>query len=355
MCEALHLEHEIMLRVDALLLWIDDRRGWSYLGCADAAEFAMRVLDESASTIRKRLGLARAQENSPALRRAAESGLVSRERLVRLAGLMQRDKLDECLVQQWGEHVSRITIKQLDDELRCIARRLHRSRHHKPRPLSDAEWRESLRLVPGEARHRLLLAGLQVLGSGAVADEFLHLDGPADVVRDLRYSINRTRLQLVSCSQRLERATPAEAARLFPSIRLAQRCVSRRKPIPDWVCLLSLLEEFAEQWDNPRSMPRRPTDSVLARDGWRCTAPGCTAREVEVHHIVYRSQGGSDDPSNLTSLCPFHHRMAVHGGLAILTGRAPLELHWRIGHGDDAIEFIGERMVAPPEPKHAPR
>jgi hypothetical protein len=343
MRRALHLEHEIMLRVDALLLWIDHRRAWSLLGCADAAEFAARFLDESASTLRKRLGLARALENAPALRRAAESGRVSRERLFRLAGLMQRGKLDDDLLQQWAEHVSRITVKQFDDELRSIARR----RHRKPRPLSDAEWRESLRLVPGEARHRILLGGLQVLGSGAVADEFLRLDGPADVIRDLRHSINSTRLQLVVSSQRLEKCPPADAARTFPSIRLAQRCVSRRKPIPDWMCILSLLEEFAEQWDNPRNMPRRPTDSVLARDGWRCTAPGCTAREVEVHHIVYRSQGGSDDPSNLTSLCPFHHRMAVHGGLTTLTGEAPLALHWRIGQGSDVIEFVGERMMAP--------
>jgi hypothetical protein len=60
-----------------------------------------------------------------------------------------------------------------------------------------------------------------------------------------------------------------------------------------------------------------------------------------VHHIVYRSHGGSDDPSNLTSLCPFHHRMGEHGGLLKVTGTAPLGLRWQIG---DRV-FVNERAM----------
>jgi 5-methylcytosine-specific restriction endonuclease McrA len=92
-----------------------------------------------------------------------------------------------------------------------------------------------------------------------------------------------------------------------------------------------VLEDFAEEWDNPQRITRRPTDRINARDGWRCPAPGCTARELEVHHIVYQSHGGSDDASNLTSLCPFHHRMGEHGTLASVRGEAPLALDWTIG------------------------
>jgi hypothetical protein len=136
-------------------------------------------------------------------------------------------------------------------------------------------------------------------------------------------------------------ASPADEARLFPSIRLAARHLEHGTPIPDWICLLSLLEEFVEAWDNPRHMPRRPTDAIAARDGWRCTAPGCTSREVEVHHIVYRSHGGSDDPANLTSLCPFHHRMGEHGGLLKVTGTAPLNLRFQIG----SLVFVNERIA----------
>jgi hypothetical protein len=57
--------------------------------------------------------------------------------------------------------------------------------------------------------------------------------------------------------------------------------------------------------------------------------------------MVYRSHGGSDDPSNLTSLCPFHHRMGEHGGLLKVTGTAPLGLRWQIG---DRV-FVNERAM----------
>jgi len=36
-----------------------------------------------------------------------------------------------------------------------------------------------------------------------------------------------------------------------------------------------------------------------------------TYKDLHVHHIVYRSQGGSDDPTNLITLCAEHHAV-VH-------------------------------------------
>lgn len=47
--------------------------------------------------------------------------------------------------------------------------------------------------------------------------------------------------------------------------------------------------------------------AVLARDQWRCLSCGRSAREdgvlLEVDHIVPRSKGGSDDMTNLQTLC----------------------------------------------------
>ena len=376
MREILALECEITLRIDDLLLWLDHRRAWSLLGYADATEFGLKVLNESASTTRNRLRLARALERSAALRRSAESGRLSHQRLVRLTQLMQNsnldrltqlDKANDTAIQQWVDHCLPICIKRLDEDINAAERRRWSASATAaerggdaaqadptsdgaaglPLPPSDTEWQASLRLVPGEARRHLLLGGMRALAGDAPVNVCHRFQGPATVIRDLRHSLNLARVRLAELARHLEThgrdgtSSPADESRLFPSIRLAARHVERGSPIPDWICLLAMLEEFADEWDNPRHMPRRPTDAIASRDGWRCTAPGCTSREIEVHHIVYRSHGGSDDPSNLTSLCPFHHRMGEHGGLLKVTGKAPLDLRWQIG---DRV-FVNERII----------
>ena len=61
-----------------------------------------------------------------------------------------------------------------------------------------------------------------------------------------------------------------------------------------------------------RAIPPAVRRLVAARDGG-CTIGGCTSRyRLEPHHIVLRSDGGSHDPENLTTLCWFHHHVAIH-------------------------------------------
>jgi hypothetical protein len=57
--------------------------------------------------------------------------------------------------------------------------------------------------------------------------------------------------------------------------------------------------------------PRRPISAalrkfILSRDGYRCTH--CHSQDrLEVHHKTPISQGGSDDPTNLKTLCETCH------------------------------------------------
>jgi hypothetical protein len=72
----------------------------------------------------------------------------------------------------------------------------------------------------------------------------------------------------------------------------------------------------------------------FARDGWRCTAPACSARRgLESHHVVFRSAGGPDEPWNRTTLCAFHHHRGVHAGRVRIRGRAPGALVYELGFG----------------------
>ncbi|WP_131196361.1 HNH endonuclease [Lichenihabitans psoromatis] len=52
---------------------------------------------------------------------------------------------------------------------------------------------------------------------------------------------------------------------------------------------------------------------IFARDGGGCTAPGCTSRGVVVDHIVSPRNGGSDEASNLRSLCRAHDNQVKEG------------------------------------------
>jgi hypothetical protein len=58
---------------------------------------------------------------------------------------------------------------------------------------------------------------------------------------------------------------------------------------------------------------------VLSRDSHQCQSKkkGCS-NKLKVHHIKYRSQGGSDAPNNLITLCQKHHK-ALHAGKLKLT------------------------------------
>jgi 5-methylcytosine-specific restriction endonuclease McrA len=68
---------------------------------------------------------------------------------------------------------------------------------------------------------------------------------------------------------------------------------------------------------------------ILKRDGYRCTAirydteRRCNQPATDVDHITPHSLGGSEDDSNLTSLCAHHHKVksSSEGGTAAAVRR----------------------------------
>ena len=102
---------------------------------------------------------------------------------------------------------------------------------------------------------------------------------------------------------------------------------SVREELGEWEALSLLIRDFLEVWDNPETRRQRQSHKTLERDGWRCTAPACSAvgtGRLHEHHIVFLSNGGAEkDPSNLTTLCAGHHLGLLHEGRIGCTGRAP--------------------------------
>jgi hypothetical protein len=100
---------------------------------------------------------------------------------------------------------------------------------------------------------------------------------------------------------------------------------------PHWACLNDLLDHFLHVYDAKEFRAMREKYPLFDRDGWRCQVPGCGAQEVlHLHHIVFRSHGGSDEPDNLVTLCDFHH-LALHRGWISCQGQAPHRLYWELG------------------------
>ena len=75
---------------------------------------------------------------------------------------------------------------------------------------------------------------------------------------------------------------------------------------------------------------RRTRESILRRDGFRCVECGkpCNPDEVDIHHLLPRSAGGSDEPSNLIVLCDGCHA-AHHPKLSAGLARSAIE-RWAV-------------------------
>jgi len=96
--------------------------------------------------------------------------------------------------------------------------------------------------------------------------------------------------------------------------------------------LEAMLDHAIETWLQAGRRFRDYAD--FERDGWRCTVPGCSARRnLQSHHIRYRSAGGPDESWNRTTLCAFHHQRGVHAGTVSIRGRAPDDLVYDLAIG----------------------
>jgi hypothetical protein len=125
-----------------------------------------------------------------------------------------------------------------------------------------------------------------------------------------------------------------------------------------WKSLARLLVHAQRQW---RSLPKH-RDPVFARDGWRCAVPACTSRRnLNDHHIIFRSHGGGNKRHNRITVCAAHHHHGIHAGIVRARGRAQGGITWELGvrpghrpwqrFKDDFYLFPGEcRMTAMVDP-----
>lgn len=112
------------------------------------------------------------------------------------------------------------------------------------------------------------------------------------------------------------------------------------EPLTAEECLYWVADHFITTWESAPEARFTPERLIIERDRGFCQVPGCSRAAEHVHHVVYRSQGGGDDPENLVSICVAHHLHGIHRGWVRVSGRAPDELCWELGEvREDGARF----------------
>ncbi|HYV67769.1 MAG TPA: HNH endonuclease signature motif containing protein, partial [Myxococcales bacterium] len=122
---------------------------------------------------------------------------------------------------------------------------------------------------------------------------------------------------------------PRRLVGLFPLAFAAVRKAEGRA-LSSGECFARIAEHFIDVWKPTITLPDGVRRAVLERDNWLCQVPWCSRAADHVHHILFRSAGGTDDPWNLVSLCAAHHLYGVHKGYLRVSGKAPDQLRWEI-------------------------
>jgi hypothetical protein len=99
-----------------------------------------------------------------------------------------------------------------------------------------------------------------------------------------------------------------------------------------WECLDRMLSALVASWQVRQDPVWRRRYRIFERDGWRCRVPGCSSRRnLQEHHVIFRSHGGGDEDENLVAICATHHLQGIHAG-RLLCHRLPDGLlAWELG------------------------
>ncbi len=152
---------------------------------------------------------------------------------------------------------------------------------------------------------------------------FLRLWGPAQAMESIRESIEAARGALAGL---LGPTEPVERVR-------------------EGQALAATGIYFLGIWKDEDRRTRRPKArlAVLARKDGLCQVPGCTNPIVHLHHIIFRSDNGSDAISNLLGVCYRHHCM-IHAKLMRVWGLAGKRVVFEFRDPKD-LKMVRERWV----------
>jgi hypothetical protein len=379
------------VRIGELARRVSHEGTWRPFGHRSFDEYVRERLGLSPSSIQHRLSLVRRLDRAPLLRSAIGTGEVGYEAAMLVARVVGPAPSPE-LVEAWVERARCRTVKHLREEVHAveIARAYDDDVSRSPPDAEDlqAVFAFEQKVLSGELVRPYALAGVRsrsvtlsvwTSGDAGTADHEGESQGTRDVNGVVTGGEGRAASEVEPASQASVAVAPStdERAGLGPSMdaqapqpsvastkggcvgagraQVAARTPDVRRAIrwrlpPD---LHALFAELSSEYDRIVGPTERSFVSFLCgalwetwlpfleawddkwkqiylRDRVTCTSPVCARRDVTLHHIRFRSQGGGDEPENLTSVCAACHLEGIHRGRLRAQGPAH-DLEWLIG------------------------
>jgi len=269
---------------------------------------ACELLGISPRKARALLRIERVGDRCPALREAFRDGALSWAQAQQVARLALGGEGDEGHLALWVRWARTVSFRKLEDTVQAALALGDPTSH--PDAVAAAEAQAfAADAVEGTVADEAGVAERQTCARPRVSEPWpLTLNGPREVIALFSATL---------CSVRL--AVERESGRLLSAGEGFEMMLDHA--LQSWA--------VEDPWLRRRS---RRSLAIFERDGWRCTVPGCTSRRnLQLHHIRFRSAGGSDEAGNLTTLCAFHHLRGVHDGRVGIAGSAPDGLRFELG------------------------
>jgi hypothetical protein len=305
-----------------------------HIGFASFEQYVQERLGISVRRARFLLQLDRRLIYYPEVARAVREGRIGTV----AALLVCRVALEQRTERVWIERARRRTTARLREEVRWAEREARRSGDWEVLPPPAGRLPSELDSVTQELRARQTSAGGEDDDAGGAEVGNAAVE-PWQTSAHPRFLGDTVRVEFL---------LRGSAVELWEEARQRLGAASGEGLVPDeqvlyeaaLAFLLTYLPLWVDEVDNGHP--------IAVRDRFRCTVPGCTNRCGTAHHVRFRSQGGSDDPSNLTFPCPVHHLEIIHRGFIRVSGRAPDRLVFEMGIRPDGTAsevFVNEERL----------
>ncbi|MBW2525547.1 MAG: HNH endonuclease [Deltaproteobacteria bacterium] len=298
-----------------------DGNGWRRLGYASFGQYARERLGISLSSAKARMTLSRRAVKLEPLREAIDRAAVGFE-----AAMLVGRVATESTVKAWLERAGERTIKHLGEEVN-VAEILARTSGRGGLPPPDAETQAAMMALESHvlsgrlfrAEHDPLRGQISVTASPGEAPS---ASGKAKSPVEEDSETPRPRLGAGKVTLRWR--VTEDVARAWHALAKLHRRSRLSGTFVDLLCAA-----LWRTWKHTLG-PDMAYGEIYARERFRCSSPVCFSRNQTPHHVTFRSQGGNDDPENLTAPCACCHLDGIHGGSIQARGPAS-DLRWKLG------------------------